>query len=372
VRETLRSDIRNFRRLARLADWLEVMGEISVLRVIEEFATFTEGELDFVCEASTCERLGLGLRAGAYVPRIYWGLTTSRVLAMEFIDGVSVSFALEAIESKRDDLLTQAVPGHRIEEIIRAIAAASFNQLFVTGFFHGDPHPGNVLIRRDGTVVFVDFGIFGQLSRKQCQLMARFVESVALGNIPRAYWHCARLSDPTNKTDVAGLRRETMEVLSEWHRASEDPRATFAEKHLGRYFGALIGLMRKYRVRMGVDLVLFWRTLLLLDAVAIRVADRFDLAAYMREFFQENGPRLGDRLIALGGDEALGGEVRAVGREGPRRLRQVADVAANRNRPRLEIEGTFDDRRRSQRWLRWSLAAIALLSTTLAWIAIGR
>ncbi|WP_144530091.1 AarF/UbiB family protein, partial [Peribacillus simplex] len=85
--------------------------------------------------------------------RIYWEYTSSKVLMMEFAEGITLS--------RRQEL---AAKGYDLKEIAEHLIDGMLQQIFIEGFFHADPHPGNLLVAEDGKLVFLDFGLVGQLS----------------------------------------------------------------------------------------------------------------------------------------------------------------------------------------------------------------
>ncbi len=120
--------------------------------LVNDFAVQIRKELDFILDGKNAERLRKNLRGveGVGVPKIYWEHSSRQLLVMEYVPGVRV-----------DDV-------SRIREFglnPKKIAINGFNaymkQIFEDGFFHGDPHPGNLVVTREGTLFFLDFGIVG-------------------------------------------------------------------------------------------------------------------------------------------------------------------------------------------------------------------
>jgi len=120
--------------------------------IVADFAVQIRKELDFIKDGRNADRLRMNLQGleKIRVPKIYWEYSTRRILVMEFIEGVRVDH-VEEIKAFGVD------PG----EIADRGFYAYMQQIFEDGFFHGDPHPGNLLVSRDGTLNFLDFGIVG-------------------------------------------------------------------------------------------------------------------------------------------------------------------------------------------------------------------
>ncbi len=302
IRETFDADMRNLSRLAWMADRLGVLGHISLVDLVQEFAEFTRREMNFLEEAATASRMRLSGSPYAYIPEIYMSLCTPSVLVMEFIEGVSLLRICELAESGQSAEISRLLPGVNLGDAVGRLAKACLLQLFVTGVFHGDPHPGNILLRRDGQVVFIDFGIFGELTPYERGLSASYIENLALGNLEAAFRSFSRLTSPSADTDMRSYRREMIQVLRRWREASGNPDLSAQEKHTGRYMNEIITVMRKHDVRLRRNQLLFWRVLIILDATALRVPVNFDLLAAMRSFFVDIRPHLIKRLISDGLD----------------------------------------------------------------------
>jgi ubiquinone biosynthesis protein len=287
------ADMRNLVRLARLVDWLGLLGAQSIRDAVLEFERFTSRELDFMTEGRTAERLRGNAGPHEYAPRIFWEHTTSRVLTMELISGHRLS---DLIAAQGDEPPPIELPD--LDRAARNLARACLRQLFVTGFFHADPHPGNIFVLDDGSICFVDFGIFGQLSPARRETFAAYIEDVAMGNLASAYRHFMRLLIPTRETDHRRLRADIEAIFRRWRAASLDPDTPLSERHLGKYVGEFIATIRVHKVRMSLDTLLFWRTLIVLDATALRFRHSFDLLDIMRQFFAEMRPGLVERILA--------------------------------------------------------------------------
>jgi predicted unusual protein kinase regulating ubiquinone biosynthesis (AarF/ABC1/UbiB family) len=139
------------------AEWLGAVDEFD--RVIHE-------EMDYRREAANSEEFRANFRdwPAVYVPRVFHEFSTGRVLVMEFITGVKVT-----------DLDALCAAGHDARRINELLYRAYFKQLLEDGFFHADPHPGNLLVMRDGRLAVFDFGMVGRISEElQRQMIEAF------------------------------------------------------------------------------------------------------------------------------------------------------------------------------------------------------
>lgn len=334
------ADMRNLARLAGMIDRLGVVGPQSIREAVGEFERFTARELDFRTEGQTAERLRANAGPNEYAPRIHWAQSTSRVLTMELIVGHRLSDVIAGGAAA-------APPSLDLDRAARNLARACLRQLFVTGFFHADPHPGNIFVLDDGTICFVDFGIFGQLSDARRETFAAYIESVAIGDLAAAYRHFMALLIPTAQTDHRRLRSDIEAIFERWRAASADPDTPAADRHLGKYVGEFIGAIRDNKVRMGLDTLLFWRTLIVLDATALRFRESFELLDVMRAFFVEIRPGAAERLLAILADPRPAFAAWELCRDGGEQASRIADPLRAWPLPVIE-SSTSEDRTNGQ------------------------
>jgi ubiquinone biosynthesis protein len=338
IERTFRSDMRNLRRQARVADALGLLGALSAREVADTFAMWTGRELDFRIEARTAIRLRENALPYEVVPRVHTELSSSRVIVLEYIEGPTLNDLVALLEEGGTERVLESYPGFDLDLAMRRLAFACLNQIFVNGFFHGDPHPANIIVPEDNSAAFVDFGIFGELTAYERELLARLVEHIATGNAEGAFRAYAALADPTESTDVAAFEREGIDLFRRWYEAASDERSGVGDRHLGKYSGEMTEIVRRHRLRMGAQTLLFWRSLNVLDATALRAASHFDLLAILREFFDEvrGGPArrvdevLKDPRVRVAGKELL--------REAPVRVLTVLNRLA-----RAEPLPVFDE-----------------------------
>ncbi|MFP6640906.1 MAG: AarF/ABC1/UbiB kinase family protein [Myxococcota bacterium] len=158
IEDLVRSDLANLGTLFRAVGFIE--RDFDLMPLIREIGSHVPLELDFVNEGINAERIESFFkdRDDLEVPRVHWDLTTRRVLVSDFVDGIKIS-----------DVAGLARAGIDPRKVMRSLVEAYCEQIFVHGFFHADPHPGNLMVRpsseADGCyrVVFLDFGQAKQL-----------------------------------------------------------------------------------------------------------------------------------------------------------------------------------------------------------------
>jgi len=126
--------------------------------ILDEFASRIFEEMDYTFEGQNAERFAkyYGGLEGIYVPKIYWQYTAKRVLTMEWIEGIKLTNVQKVKEAGFDS-----------RHIIEVGVQCSLRQLLDYGYFHADPHPGNLLVMGDGKLAYLDFGMMSQVSAEQ-------------------------------------------------------------------------------------------------------------------------------------------------------------------------------------------------------------
>lgn len=358
------ADMRNLGRLAAIFDTFGAMGKIPLREMLDEFATYTRREMDFVLEAQTADRLRIAAVCGEIVPRIYWALTSRRVLTMEFIDGVSLARATSLIDAGEEAELYRLLPGLNIRESLHNLLFASLHQLCITGFFHADPHPGNILFCPGNRVAFLDFGIFGEVSPMQRDALAGYVEEAAQGNVDRAVSYYIRFFTPTEQSDTQGFVREARARIRRWIEIENSPNRPFSERTFAKFSDETFPSARRHHFLVSNELLLFWRAMIVLDATIIRLCPDFDIFSDLRAFFGRFRPGLVDRAIEIVTPETHLSTLVQLATTSAKRLGDMLSaVAAGKFELNVMTKESPETRRLENRRVR--LIVLALLGTSV-------
>jgi predicted unusual protein kinase regulating ubiquinone biosynthesis (AarF/ABC1/UbiB family) len=256
IEEIVEADLRNLRYIVDRLDRLAAVRRRANLRqILREFEDTLRRELDYVQEGHHAERVAVNFRSSTVivVPRVYWSHTTQRVLALQYMPGIKVTdFA--ALERER-------VSRHAVAEILMA---AYFKQLLQDGFFHADPHPGNILVRPGPVVVLLDFGMVGEVTPHMRENLRRVFLGVVRRDFDDVVMALGRLGFYRRGADVRALKRAIIWVVDSFYNLSLgemqaiDPRDVLTEVQdvlvaefiqipanyafLGRAVGTLTGL----------------------------------------------------------------------------------------------------------------------------------
>ncbi len=168
----IKGDIEIMRKIARFAERFPSLNEnADWAGMLREFDETVHEEMDYSAEGKNAEQFAESFKdwTNVHVPKIYWNATTKKVLTMEFIHGTKVT-ALEELAARN------VSP----EKVNRLLIRTYLKQLLEDGFFHADPHPGNLLVMPDGRLAFFDFGMVGRISPQlQAKMIDAFLHVVA-------------------------------------------------------------------------------------------------------------------------------------------------------------------------------------------------
>jgi ubiquinone biosynthesis protein len=222
IEQRVRSDLRILSSAAgvmeRRTSWAH---DVGLQRVVDEFGASLLLELDYRLEAYNARRLAANLQSipGVGVPEVIRALSRTRVLTLEFIDGVPANRRQEIVAAGLDPL-----------EIADNAVRAAVKMILIDGFFHADPHPGNVMVSLEtGKLTFIDTGMVGELDLKRRMNLVGLMYT-ATKRDPLALAQSLRsLSEPFRETDAASFDQEFARRLGPLMDVGENEKMALAE-----------------------------------------------------------------------------------------------------------------------------------------------
>ena len=268
IRPVIVDDLEAMDEIAAMLDERTEMGRrYHFSAMVEEFRKGLLNELDYRKEARNLTTLADNLEGfeRIIVPRPVEDYTTSRVLTMDFVRGrkITTLSPLTLISLDGDSLA---------EELFRAY----LKQILLDGFFHADPHPGNVFLTDDHQIALLDLGMVARIAPRMQQHMLQVVLAVSEGRGDETADFALRIGQPTAAFDEPAFRRRVAEMVSEQHGARAD------EIQVGLVVMNLSRIAAETGVRLAPELTLLGKTLLNLDAVGRTLAPKFDPNASIR------------------------------------------------------------------------------------------
>ena len=258
------ADLAVLHALARLLEaTVEEMGIYSPVGIVEEFDRAIHEELDFVHEAANVHAFAAthAERPALRIPKVFDELTTSTVLTLEFLEGTR--------------LVQADLSAERRQALAKVVVDASFQQLFVDGLFHGDPHPGNFLLLEGDVVGLLDFGLVGRLTRAMQETLVLLSVAVALKDADSVARLLYRMGAPDSRANLAGFRAD-VETLLQTHL----PEArTLAEVNARHLLTDLLDLAVRYRIRIPREYALLSRAAVAVEGLLRELAPDLDILA---------------------------------------------------------------------------------------------
>lgn len=242
--------------------------------IVSEFARTINRELDFFIEASNAARLRHNFERSSllYVPKVYSRLSTRHVIVMERIEGIRI-----------DDFERIDREGYDRHELSRKGADAFFKMVFHDGFFHGDPHPGNIFILPDRRLALVDFGIMGRVTEENMRYYGDVIIAIVERDFDKLVDQYVNIGFLTDQSvDLERVRTELREELAEFLEPYYG--MTVKQVDLGAYIERLTQLSVRFKLRMPQNLYLVNKTLLTMEGLLRQLDPDFNLIETARPY----------------------------------------------------------------------------------------
>jgi ubiquinone biosynthesis protein len=268
IEPVLVSDLHILTTLARLLEGQGGLGAWTPVQVVQEFEQALMQELDFLQEAAASERFRQNHAAtsGVRAPAIHREVCSRRVLVMERVTGRK--------------LATLEGGSELAQHVMRRLIESWYLQLFEHGFFHGDPHPGNLLVEEDGTVVFLDFGLTGTLTGEMQETLTTVFTGLAFKDAEAVARCMYRAGATSERVDRSAFRSEIARMMAKYEGAS-----------LGRLGerGSLtdfVDLATRYRIRLPREYAILARATSIVDGIGKFLLPDADIVAEVRPYAQ--------------------------------------------------------------------------------------
>lgn len=262
IYETMSRDISLLHRLVRLMPAIKNFRNVVDLdMVLDEMWTVAQQEMDFLQEAENMEEFARDNRGIMYVgcPRLYREYCTGRVLVMEYIDGYSI-----------DDIVSLQNDGYDLDEIGTKFADSFIKQVMDDGFFHADPHPGNVKIR-NGRIIWMDMGMMGRLSERDRKVIVRGVRGIALHDVSMVENAVLDLGEFTGRPDRVQLYKDLKSFLSDYADTS------LGNISIAECMSSLMEIMKENHIRMPHGMTMLCRGLAHVEGVLSTISPEINM-----------------------------------------------------------------------------------------------
>lgn len=270
VKKQIETDLALMRDLAtRTENFLEGLGIINIMDVVTAFERTMNKELSYLNEARNIEQFRNFYKENKdfYVPRVFKQYTTDRVMIIEKISGCKIT-----------DLVQMGEWGVNPHEIAKLGMKIYLNQIFEHGYFHADPHPGNILIRPDGTICLIDFGMVGSLMEDDKINFAGVFISMAQKDARSMAMYLRRLSVDDEIQDIKKLEYALHELIEDY--ASLDVK----EANIAGMGAALQQIIYDNKMRVPGSIFLILRALAILEGIGRAIYPDFNTMEFMKPY----------------------------------------------------------------------------------------
>ncbi len=268
IEEIIEEDLRILADLAEIAEHnFPQIARFEPIELVKSLNKSMSRELNFLLEAYNINHFQHLFKTDplVYVPKVYSKFSTRRVICMEYIQGVKVD-QIHQLRKMNVDLHALAEKGLYLY----------FQQIFEFGFFHADPHPGNVLVLQDHRICLIDFGMVGIMNRKDKEAFKDFIIAIAKGDLRNLTEAIESLTKGKRISSREELEYD-MAILIE-----EFPPETIDERNMGEIVDRLQKIIYKHKLSFSNDFFLLLRTLVILDGISRQLDPKFNTLERIR------------------------------------------------------------------------------------------
>lgn len=212
IQKTIEDDLMLLKDLVSLIDTYSDAGQkISLKSAVSAFEKSLMQELSLVNEKNNIQQFAYNFRNNTetYVPKVYEEFCSNSILCMEFVDGIKVTDKTTLLENGID-------PVHISEAGLRLYVS----QILDFGFFHADPHAGNILVKKDGRIVFIDFGAVGKIQPNDKEILESLILNFMAKNAQKIVWNLKKMAVNYEIPDERKFENDVQEILEYVHSSS--------------------------------------------------------------------------------------------------------------------------------------------------------
>lgn len=239
------------------------------VNMVNEFRKSIKRELDFTREGRNNDivRLNFENIKNFRVPKIFWDYTNQNVLTMEMIKGQKMNSLIYA--------------GYKNKEIAKLGVNIYLKQILEDGFFHADPHPGNIFLENDNTIVFIDYGMVGILDEKDQENMAEIIAGLAVKDMTKIINGFRGFNTFPDGINEKSLKSELKEILDKYYSLP------VKQINIGKIFDEMSQVIIRYKVAIPADFFLIGKTIMTIEGIAKVLDPEFDIIEEIRPYTEK-------------------------------------------------------------------------------------
>jgi ubiquinone biosynthesis protein len=267
IESIIETDLEIVSYLARLAErYLPAARYLGPTELVREFRKHIMRELDFTRERQNMERFRVShrTRRGLLVPQTYPKHSTERLLIMDYVHGIKVSL-LDTDEARAK------LPDYDPAVVARRGADLMLEQILIHGFFHADPHPGNVMVLPGNVLCFLDFGLMGRLHETERHHLAAAISGMVRRDGARVTDAILRLTHCNRSVEYDELVEEIQDLVDDY---LDRP---LKDVNIAELFSALIRLVVNHGLKVPSSLLMVAKALVTIEGVGMNIYPEFTL-----------------------------------------------------------------------------------------------
>ena len=273
VNEVIETDLAILQNLAnRVSRRWEAAENYNLPGLVSDFAVSLRRELDYLSEGKNAERFAANFAADpdVHIPRVFWATTTARVLTLERITGTKVDnlAGLDRAGVDRPALATKA-------------AGVAVRMVFEHGFFHADPHPGNLFIEPDGRIGLIDFGMVGEVDDGLRHQLATVLAALTSHDVDKLAKALLELSVVKRQVDREQFRTDLVRFVALYRGRR------LGEVNIAALVSHLLALLRKHRLQLPQEMAALLKFFLMIEGMGVRLDPDFNLGAFLGPYARQ-------------------------------------------------------------------------------------
>lgn len=277
IDEVIKNDLDILKKIASMFDNAFVdYGVNSILDIVKEFERTIKDELNFKLEAMNLTRFEALFKDDSRikVPKLYKDYSTSKIITMEFINGIKVSDVKQLNQNNIDT-----------KEIAKKGFELLCEQIFKHRFFHADPHPGNIFITLDSKVSFIDFGMMGSISKKEQKILLELIYHISQRDEEKASLDILNMTNYPDNIDTNSFIKDMSRIVSTYMYAN------LQDINIKELFNDMTSLISKYNISFKNDYYLFFKAITTIEGVGRNLDSDFNAVEQIKpiimDFYRE-------------------------------------------------------------------------------------
>lgn len=256
IKQTIVSDLRILKRLAIFIKFTPQGQVLDPVETLDELSRVLTAELDFMKEAENLKKFRSLNGGEEYIvcPGVFEEYTSGGILVMEYIDGIKIA-DLDQLEKN----------GYDLEDLAVKLTNNYLKQLFADGFFHGDPHPGNIMVT-NGKIAYIDLGMMGTLENNLKRQLNRFLHGMTTRNVELMSRSLVRLGVKKGNVSPRKLRSDVEQIYNEYVEES------LYDIDVPKLLDELFRACRRNNIALPREITMFVKGLMTIEGVVLRLA----------------------------------------------------------------------------------------------------